>query len=564
VTTYADKNVTDDHVVLVTNADGRVLSEFDFLKLKIDASISLVLARAMAALFGHTTLETQRQAWRCIRKFVICNQELGLLQSGQVPPDALLRFKVWLDESNLAGSTKQSQFNIVAAVLTWCSRNYPETVSKKLRTNVGYFVRGKVKPREFLEEGSIKKILSACYSDIEAIEKKMELGRRMLAGEVKEPLELDVSSLIRELLELGGGRIPTQPVINRSKNAYSRRVIEAGGLRYLNSLIMLSPTDMFPFYLAILAQTSGNPMAIHSLNRDCVHPHSFRSDLVMVRWEKGRSASEQMVDFPAGREWSAASLIKRLARLNENLLLLAEPSAREKLFIAYSHQQARIPCFQMFHHLLKDFVMKHQLEVNFDFKDLRRAGANAHQKNGSSIFLAKKRLNHKSFRTTARYLNQVEVSEAHEQTIVRFQGELWEMAMAPVSRTEGLASKIGQIPSRENVDTVFGFQCKDPLGGIAKGSKKGELCEQFFRCATCPGALIILDDTRIVARLLRARDELLAAKERSVVEGWWPRFETYYLPSLRILETEIFPAIAPDILAKAAAASVVESLPRLE
>jgi hypothetical protein len=49
------------HLVVVKNPDGRVLSQFDFSKLNIDQSISLVFARAMRALFGHTALETQRQ-----------------------------------------------------------------------------------------------------------------------------------------------------------------------------------------------------------------------------------------------------------------------------------------------------------------------------------------------------------------------------------------------------------------------------------------------------------------------------------------------------------------------
>jgi hypothetical protein len=85
------------------------------------------------------------------------------------------------------------------------------------------------------------------------------------------------------------------------------------------------------------------------------------------------------------------------------------------------------------------------------------------------------------------------------------------------------------------------------MGGIGKGAKKGQLCEQFHRCATCPGALIILDDVRIVARLMRAHNELLVAKQRSLAEGWWPRYEVYYLPTLKIIETEILSAVTEDV-----------------
>jgi integrase len=558
------KGEWSSYVVVVENRDGRVLSKFDFRKLGINPPISLVLARAMRALFGHTSLETQRQVWRCIRKFVFSNEALGFIQGDHISEDALIRFKSWLDAKELSGSTKQSQFNVVVAVLVWCSRNHPETVSRKLRTSTGHFIRGPVKPRRFLEEGEVKNILSACYSDIEAIEKKMQLGRTLLSdGEIDEKHK-GLAKLVRELLELGSGRIPTQPIINRSKNAFSRRVNEAGGLRYLNSLVMLSPTDMFPFYLAILIQTSGNPMAIHALNRDCVQPHSFRSDLVLVRWEKPRSASEQKVDFPVGREWSAASLVSRLMLLNANLIDFAERAEQQRLFLAYSHQQARVPCFQMFHHLLSDFISKHKIEADFDFKDLRRAGAKAHLNQTNSIFIVKKRLNHKSIKTTAIYLDQVAVAEADDQIILRFQGELSKQALVPDVGGISDEPPAGKNMVKKPADTIFGFQCKDPFDGVAKGSKKGELCEQFYRCATCPGALIVLDDARVVARLFRAQDELLAAKERSLVEGWWERYETYYLPSLLILENDILPAVSPAIKVKARDLCAAEPLPHLE
>jgi hypothetical protein len=285
----------------------------------------------------------------------------------------------------MSGSTKQSQFNTVVSILTWCSRNYPETVSKKLRTSIGFFVRDKVKSRKYLNEGAVKSILSACYSDIEETERKMEFGRRLLSGDVVDEKQSDLAKLLRELLELGNGKIPTQKIIQKSKNSFARRVVEAGGLRYLNSLIMLSPTEMFPFYLAILIQTSGNPMAIRLLTRDCVQPHSFRNDLVLIRWIKPRSASEQKVDFPAGRQWSAPTLVSRLIQLNENIVKHTGQSDQKYLFLAYTTQQVRIPCFQMFHHLLSDFVERHRLEVDFDFKDLRRAGAQAHQNKSNSI-----------------------------------------------------------------------------------------------------------------------------------------------------------------------------------
>ncbi|MDQ1924949.1 hypothetical protein [Massilia pseudoviolaceinigra] len=549
-------------VVVVRNADGRALSAFDFSTLPVEPKLGSALASALRTLYGHTSLETQRQSWRCIRKFVACNEALQFIVGNHVPAEALVLFKGWLRTTGLAGATMQSQFNVILAVLTWCSRNYPDVVSKKLRTSAGLFVREKPKVRPHLEEHAIKSILAACYSDIEATKRKHEMGGRLLSGHCVDDSERELASLLQELLTIGSGTIPTQSIVNRSRNSLSRRVMDAGGLRHLNSIIMLSPVDMFPFYLAILIQTSGNPMAIRDLTRDCVRPHAFRQDLLLICWQKPRSGREQRVDFPAGREWSAPSLIAKLAALNENLVEHAEPSRQNHLFLAYSHHMARIPCFQMFHHLLVAFTDKHQLDFDFAFKDLRRAGAKAHQVKGGSVLSAKKRLNHQSVKTTAQYIDQSVEDERHDRIILRFQGELVKKALSADETSRGEPTT--EIPRHRAVDTVFGFTCKDPLGGTAQGSRKGELCEQFQRCATCPGALIVLDDVRVVIKLLGTHKELLAAKTNSEAEGWWPRFEAYYLPTLLILENELLPAISADILLEANAMSTRTSVPRLE
>jgi hypothetical protein len=63
----------------------------------------------------------------------------------------------------------------------------------------------------------------------------MEFGRRLLSGDVVDEKQSDLAKLLRELLELGNGKIPTQKIIQKSKNSFARRVVEAGGLRYLNS-----------------------------------------------------------------------------------------------------------------------------------------------------------------------------------------------------------------------------------------------------------------------------------------------------------------------------------------
>ncbi|KHA77320.1 hypothetical protein NC77_18630 [Janthinobacterium lividum] len=405
------------------------------------------------------------------------------------------------------------------------------------------------KARKFVEADSLKIILKACYSDIERVEAKLKLGKQLTTAGNGGDQEL--AALIQQLLVLGDGRIPTQAKVHRSKNAFARRVLDAGGLRYINSLVMLSPTDMFPFFLAILIQTSGNPMAIRELTRNCIRPHVIRTDLELLWWDKRRSNKEQRADFPKGRHWSAPSLVRRLADINEYLVPMAEPAMKNFLFLAYAARTVRVPCVQMLHHLLKDFVERHSISFEFDFKDLRRAGAKAHQTASASLRLAQKRLNHSSAKTTARYIDQVVLAEEHDRMMVRFQGEFVTKSLATKLKSRPVVATRDVPGANEWADTVFGFQCKDPYAGVARGARQGEFCEQFHRCATCPGALIVLDDVRVVARLVRTHEDLVAARDRAQLEGWWPRFAKYYLATLQIIEVELLPAISPHTLAAA-------------
>jgi hypothetical protein len=93
---------------------------------------------------------------------------------------------------------------------------------------------------------------------------------------------------------------------------------------------------------------------------------------------------------------------------------------------------------------------------------------------------------------------------------------------------------------------MFGFDCKDPLAGLAPGTRRGELCTSFLGCFTCPNA-VITPDPASLARLLQARDHLQQAA-RAVHPARW---EALYAPPLRILEQDLLPRFAEADLAAA-------------
>jgi hypothetical protein len=94
---------------------------------------------------------------------------------------------------------------------------------------------------------------------------------------------------------------------------------------------------------------------------------------------------------------------------------------------------------------------------------------------------------------------------------------------------------------------MFGFDCRDPLAGIAPDTRPGELCINFLGCFTCPNA-IITGDAASLARLLQARDHLRAAAGRIHPARW----QAIYAPLLRILEEDILTRFAGGELAAAA------------
>lgn len=121
-----------------------------------------------------------------------------------------------------------------------------------------------------------------------------------------------------------------------------------GGLKHLNSCRFLIAKDLLGFYVMILAQTAGNPMAIRQLRRDCVAPpiaQRFKpnpvgkaSSVARTRWEFphepplvgtfiGKSTRHTQREFAARRPTRARRLLilvpKKWARLITHISVIS-------------------------------------------------------------------------------------------------------------------------------------------------------------------------------------------------------------------------------------------------
>ncbi|MGY6258213.1 hypothetical protein ACXIVK_32605 [Paraburkholderia caledonica] len=536
-------------------------SLLDFGALGFDPAVADALIRGFIALQGHNVIESQRQVWREIR--CLASALSHKVSWRPLPATCIPDLNRWLEQSHYGPSARQRCMNSVCRLLRWCARNIKGVVAHTARLIPSQFLRLGAPPKQALDEATIKAILRCCYGDIEKTEARLARATMLREGSLQDAGDDGLQKTILELLKIGHGDIPLQREVY-SASGGSRVMAHTkalGGLTRVAGYLYPSIDDVFPYYLAILIQTSANPQALRLLQRSCIEPHAVRSDLERMVWEKPRARKEQSVDFPTGRAWSAPNLVRRLCALNSHLLASARQEEKHLVFVARGARGERgVLSWQTMHNCLATFRKRHEL-VNFQFRDLRRAGAKLHHTVGQSIRAAKLRLNHDSEITTQRYTPASDRQESHELAILKFQGMLIYESLSQ-HRVSGLPD--GRKLSPEPAETVFGFSCADPFAGVAPGSEAGKMCLQFLRCATCPGALIAVDDVRIVAKLLSASQALLQAQQRSTREGWTTRFELVYGPVKMIIDQDILPLVSNAVVAKAQGLVDMKRLPWIE
>lgn len=552
-------NDPEDNLVHVSDRYGAIRSSLNFSKLTDCGALAFALKRSFVAVTGQNSVESRRQVWRCLRKFAVF---LKILSYGNVlplPMDLLIKFRTWLCEQSLNDSTRQSHFNDVRRILLWISRNENEILHKATVFEVPSFERSNAVLSTVLDRQEVQALLKACYSEIDTVAARMSEGSRLMAGQGLTSLELERQILIRQLLQEGDGRLALQSEL--AGKVAIRLVNRHGGLTKLWRLIAPSAEDVFPYYLAILAQCSGNPMAIRNLTRECLRMHPLREDRCALVWMKERANKEQIADFSLKRARSAPHLVKQLSSFNEILCGHASVSDRDKLFLAVCNSRPAVPCMQSMHNMLDKFISRHNLK-SFDFKQLRKTGAVLHLEAANDIRSPRDRLNHGSARTTMHYVGNQHQSDENERTINRYQGLLIaESMISPMNLPEN-------GPNRElkadYFPTVFGFGCRDPFAGVSPGTSRGELCMKFGSCATCPGAVVVLDDHKVLVKLVQSSEVLARTREKAIQQGWLERFNAIYADVQHTIDCELLPRANPRMVEFARDSDDFSIIPELE
>ena len=132
-----DAEIRDEH--------GNLRTRCGFASLGVNADLALAMRDAFVQIFGHTSVETRRQAWRCMRKFAAFLRDDGIEGDSPLPRDVLVRFRDWLQSKALSNSTRQSQFNAVRSAMIWILSNTKRVLAKDSVENVPGFVRDQPK-----------------------------------------------------------------------------------------------------------------------------------------------------------------------------------------------------------------------------------------------------------------------------------------------------------------------------------------------------------------------------------------------------------------------------------
>lgn len=535
----------EDLAIQLVDEHGIGRTVLDFAALGCSPTLAAALKDVFLLESGHLRYETQRQAWRCVRKVTLFLKQSGLASATYLPSDLLKRWRKWLSQQKLLPSTQQTAMNIGVQYFNALARNHPSIVPSGLEQNVARFERQQPVKLRNLSKADLKMIMAACKVEILATEARMLEGRAALAGNHNND---DLVVALQTLARVQPHKAVSQKELLKLPRPMRLLVTELGGLRYLNTYRFLVARDLIGFYIMLLAQTAGNPMAIRQLRRYCVEPHPLRSDLMRIAWEKPRANREQEGSFPISHRWSAPSLVSRLAMLNENLRAGAPPGHADYLFLSQRNGHISLPLHQMFHILLDEFIEKHSLP-KFDFKQLRPSGANLIFLDTGDIAAIQKKLNHRRTSTSSGYIEASLLDEHRAKAISRYQGQLIQLTRnsRPISDNTKALKKKNKSPA----ETVFGFLCKDPLAGISPGSVQGNVCENFNCCATCPGAIVTLDDPNVVAKLLSTHKHLVQLGDKAIRQGWSRRFDALYRPTLTVIEQDLLPCISTAVRKKA-------------
>lgn len=499
----------------------------------------------------------------------------SVTQMAAVDTGVIKAFIVWLERRSIGKGSQYSAWSAFKQLAAWLQRHRPDLVDPELELPFNAFPRknAETKRHHALSQAEFDAVLAAARTDIDTSWATFEAGREALARAdrpaIAAELDLrrldldDLSVLLAIICDRYGGIVPPQSVTLEQGTGLWRlqfAIGDRGGCGGLAPNLHATPETLVPYMIAIAAQTYANPEALRLMRRDCMSEHVLLDRRIVVSWTKGRSNRPQRRSFLRDRSLSVPNLIDRVLELTAGLVPHAPEKDRDRLFlcggVAGSRRVGVIPDYLMAKHV-RLFAERHGLRddcggaLALRMVGLRSTGLTlAHAALGHDLLKTQALANHASLDTTRLYVDRPVVRAAQAVELGRLQARFVEVVRS---------GSLDERPTRKNsrgsaprIDTrnatASGFECADPLAGIAPGQKAGQPCTAWLGCFTCPNAVIPLEaDT--LAQLLQMRAALSGAKSGMSPDRW----RVLYAPKLEILERDVLPRFPAALHAMASA-----------
>jgi hypothetical protein len=534
----------------------------DFSTLPLPPDVRRALADAFWNHFGVRSPQQILTLWAHLKVFVRFAVESASLQSlADIHHDLLVRFIEWLNTQCRANgepwskSSRAGPYMTLRSLLQWLARCRPGVLGELHFPFNPFPWRNRDSGRvQRLPARDLRAILKACERDITALRALRDRGERERSEAGNCDPARSLGALLEAIDQRYGGIVPPRKILSGAgHHPLVRGLKRYGGIKQVEPYLYPRAESLLPYYLAILIHTAGNPQPIAELSCDCLQPIPLLDDRQMLVWAKRRADTTQRRSFRSTGAFEPPALVRELIEWTRRLRQHASGSARERLLLFKGMRGVNVLSTAFAKMLVRhDFRPRHGLP-HFSLASIRPSVLSAFYRASGDLQQVKAVANHQQLATTVRYVEGPEVEAQHRVRIAALQHAFLGHISRPRSAVEPVDCAAAQVPPasrptapREPAVSMFGFDCKDPLAGIAPGTRSGELCTNFLGCFTCPNAIITADPASI-ARLLQARDHLRAA----TVQIHPARWEAVYAPLLRILEEDILTRFAASELAGA-------------
>lgn len=539
-------------IVVFRDRWGEVEQKFDMAASGLPAPLIGLFAEAFRARFASMSPAYRDTCWKAQRIFARYLAALARLVSiADLGTGLVGGYLAWLHiQRGPSGegwslATRHKRYLAVKLLLNWMTAakrippiDFPENP---------FSGRHVAQPQIRLTQAQLKRILTACYREIDAAWSRFEDGQRLLA---QPEAASDLAALLHELCHQDGGIMPHC----RAATGLHRRVQSYGGALEIAGYLHLTVATLVPFFLAIAIQTAANPDALRHIDRDCLVPHPLDQNRIMIEWAKPRAGGSmrraQRRSFDRRRPYAAPNLIEKLLKMTAPLALHATPGNRDRLFLVRGNGARGIApiAHQTLTNGIRAFIARANAHIgaantvspqallpSFTAKQFRGSVATRHYAaSGGDIRVAQTVLNHARADTTDLYVRGPEATRIQHETIARLQAMMVAWVTGDPRRGDPAAACAAATSGR-NAHAV-GHICSNPLAGTAPAASPGRLCPTFLGCLACPG-LVIPIDAEHLARVLQLKSALEAARDRIDAHRW----KLLYGPSYRILIDDILP-----------------------